>query len=153
MSSSCDPMDCSLQAPLRLLGWLVSKNTREKVLLRMWKNGDPEHWLWRGCEKNLAFFWVSFCPWFSLLVTSGKISNEQRVLLLGKETPRGCMEWSGVFSKCGRGFVSPDEGQRAAGPGENRRWEKVPAPNRSSSRPDKKMETKPRPSEDTSQES
>ena len=69
-------MDCSCQAPLRLLGWLLSKNKREKVLLRMWKKGDPEHWLWRGYEKNLAFFWVSFCPWFSFLVTSGKISNE-----------------------------------------------------------------------------
>lgn len=42
----------------------------------MWRRWDPEHWLWRGYEKNLAFFWVSFCPWFSFLVTSGKISNE-----------------------------------------------------------------------------
>ena len=32
--------------------------------------------VWRGCEKNLSFIWVSFCLWFSLLVTSGKISCE-----------------------------------------------------------------------------
>ena len=52
------------------------KIKEKKCCWKCGKRGDPEHWLWRGCEKNLSFIWLSFCPWFSLLVTSRKISCE-----------------------------------------------------------------------------
>ena len=127
----------------------IVKNKREKVLLKMWKEGGPWALAVKRVREELVFYLVVI---LSMIQLAGDVQEDflWAALLSGRETPWGCMEWSGAFSKSEKGFLSPDEGQRAAGPAENRRWDKVPAPSWSSSRPDKKMETKPRPSEDTS---